>query len=111
LPLLEHYYAVLRERGGESFDVREAARIELDWWQLRREQSTPAQYGAVIARASQVVFNTDNAELRQAGLMRAEMMAFRDEHRHGTLQAADWAHIETALVRSYTALHAGIARH
>jgi len=109
LPLLEHYYGVLRARGGETFDVQEAARTELDWWQLRRENSVPAEYGSVIASTSQIVFHADNADLRRAGLLRAEMMTFRDEHREGAMQEADWTHIEQELARSYQALHAGIA--
>ena len=41
-PTLEKYYAVIRARIGEEFDVRDAARLELDWWQLRREKATAA---------------------------------------------------------------------
>ena len=66
LPMLERYYAVLRERGGETFDEREAARLELDWWQLRRENAQPAEYGSVIVRTTFVVFDADNAEVRRA---------------------------------------------
>lgn len=109
LPLLERYFAVLRRHGGENFDVVEAARIELDWWQLRRENSLPAQYGSVIARTTAVVFRADNADIRRAGLLRAEMMTYRDQRRDGRMQASDWAHIESELARSYAALRAGIA--
>ena len=54
--MLERYYAVLRERGGEAFDAREAARLELDWWQLRRENAQASEYGAVIARTTSAIF-------------------------------------------------------
>lgn len=110
LPLLERYYGVLRARGGESFDVTEAARLELDWWQLRREKVPPAVYGQVIAQTAVVVFGTDNADLRRAGLLRAEMMQYRDERSGGRMQEADWAHIGAQLTHSYTALRDGLAK-
>src|ERR1700760_1089905 len=44
LPWLVKYYTLLRDRSGEAFDAEAAARMELDWWQLRREHATPQQY-------------------------------------------------------------------
>jgi hypothetical protein len=110
LPLLERYFAVIRAHGGETFDVREAARLELDWWQLRRENSMPAEYGQVIARVTAVLFGANNPDVERAGRLRAEMMTYRDERREGRMQQADWAHIERELANSYRALHAGIVR-
>ena len=108
LPLLERYYAVLRRRGGETFDTRAAARLELNWWQLRRENAPPPAYGAVIAQTMSEVFHADNAAVRRAGMLRAQMMSYRDERRDGSMQEADWAHVESELVRSYEALRAGV---
>ena len=110
LPLLEKYFAALRGHSGETFDVKQAARIELDWWQLRREKSLPAEYGEVIAKTTTVVFQADNADVHRAGLLRAEMMTYRDERRDGRMRDADWVFIEQNLARSYKALLAGIAR-
>ena len=109
LPLLERYFAVLRERGGETFDVYQAALAELEWWQLRRENATPAEYGAVIARTSAIVFGRENEDLRTAARLRAEMMPFRDTRRDGRVQEDDWRHIERELVKSYEALRAGLS--
>lgn len=110
LPLLERYFEVIREHGGETFDTHEAARVELDWWQLRRENSMPADYGRVIAQVTTLLFHADNADVARAGQLRAEMMTYRDERRDGGMKEADWNHIERELERSYRALHDGIAR-
>jgi len=110
LPLLERYFAVIREHGGETFDTHEAARIELDWWQLRRENSVPADYGRVIAQVTTLLFRADNADVVRAGRLRAEMMTYRDERRDGEMKEADWTYIERELEKSYRALHDGIAR-
>jgi hypothetical protein len=74
LPLLERYYAVQRRRGGETFDARAAALLELNWWQLRRENAPPPTYGAVIAQTTSTIFHADNADVRRAGLLRAGVM-------------------------------------
>ena len=110
LPLLERYYALLRRRGGETFQVREAALLELDWWQLRRESAPPAAYGVVIAQTMSVIFHADNAEIRRAGLLRAQMMSYRDERRDRSMQDSDWVHVERELARSYEALRAGVMK-
>ncbi|HUL66732.1 MAG TPA: hypothetical protein VLW55_19190 [Burkholderiaceae bacterium] len=110
LPLLERYFAVIREHGGETFDTQEAARVELDWWQLRRENSVPADYGRVIAQVTTLLYHADNADVARAGRLRAEMMTYRDERRDDAMKEADWLHIERELERSYRALHDGIAR-
>jgi len=66
---------VPREHGSETFDVDESARVELDWWQMRRENATAAEVGSVIIGGrTSVVFHQDNAEIRRAGLLRAEMI-------------------------------------
>lgn len=109
LPTLERYYGVIRARSGEQFDIREAARLELDWWQLRREKATPAEYGAVVAQTTTAVFHVANAAIAEAGQVRAAMMAYRDERREGRMRDEDWAHIERHLTRAYELLRAGLA--
>lgn len=108
IPILEQYYGVIRRSGGERFAVPRAAQLELDWWQLRRENSTPAQYGEVIAQAITELYGVSNTEVKQAALLRAEMMRYRDERRDRRMETQDWAHIEEGLVRSYQLLKAGV---
>lgn len=110
LPILERYFEVIRRRGEERFDVPKIAQLELEWWQLRRESVAPSDYGEVIARVSKELYGTENAELTQAALLRAEMMRYRDERRAGPMGAEDWAHIENGLVRSYQLLKRGVDR-
>lgn len=110
LPLLVSYYTILRDHSGESFDPAKAARLELEWWQMRREAALPWQYGPVVAQVAEVVFGVTNDSVEKSGLRRAQMMQYRDEHRLGIMQPEDWRHIETNLVESYEALKAGVAR-
>ena len=52
LPPLVTYYRLLASAAPGGFDVAEAARLELDWWQARREAVGPAQYGVTVARVA-----------------------------------------------------------
>jgi hypothetical protein len=107
---LEQYYGIIRRRAGETFDSRKAARLELDWWQLRRENAGPAEYGRVVGDCFAEVYRVDNAALRESALLRAEMMDYRDRRRDGTMKEADWRYIETSLVRAYGLLKEAVVR-
>jgi len=52
LPPLVTYYRLLASAVPGGFDVEEAARLELDWWQARREAVAPGQYGVTLARVA-----------------------------------------------------------
>jgi hypothetical protein len=110
LPFLIRYYTLLRDHSGENFDPEKAARLELDWWQLRRENATPVQYGEVVAQVSEELFQTHNEHLQKAAQLRAAMMQYRDERRDGHMQAEDWAHIQKNLEEAYRELKAGVTR-
>lgn len=62
----------------------------------------------MIAQTITELYGVSNAEVKQAALLRAEMMRYRDERRDGRMQTQDWAHIEEGLVRSYQLLKTGI---
>lgn len=108
LPFLESYYRVARLRGGETFDVPRVARLELEWWQLRREQAAAAKYAQVIAQVWAQMYAVDNGDVRQAARLRADMMDYWDERRDDKMRAEGWVHIEAGLVRSYERLRLGI---
>jgi hypothetical protein len=110
LPLLLTYYSLLRDRSGESFDAANAARLELDWWQLRRENATPEQYGNVVAQVAEELFKVHNDHIQKSSQIRAAMMRYRDDRRDGRMQPEDWDHIEQNLIESYRELRAGVGR-
>lgn len=109
VPALECYFKILRAGTGEAFDPAKAARLELEWWQLRREKATPAQYGAVIAQVTEEIFGVKNEAITEAALLRAEMMDYRDNHAGG-MSGGDWKHVEKLLAHSYQTLKSGLAR-
>ena len=107
VPDLANYYGLLAKAAPKPFDVSKAAELELDWWQARREHVSPEDYGLTIARTSSLVYGIDNAKLREAGILRAKAMAYRDAH-GDDMTEADWAAINLQLRASYNALKQGI---
>jgi hypothetical protein len=109
LPELERYYAIVRRALGREFDIRAAARLELDWWQERRRGLGPAVYARTIARLTALVYGVDEAAVLEAATLRAEAMATRDAQRHGRMTDADWAEIARLLTDAYARLKDALA--
>ena len=110
LPLLVNFFTLMQQSSSEAFDPANAARLELDWWQLRRENSTPPEYGKVVAQVSEEIFQTKNERITKAAIQRAVMMGYRDARRDGKMTPDDWALIEQNLIESYRDLKAGVGR-
>ena len=111
LPALVAYYGDFAPAAPVAFDVVEAARLELDWWQARREAVAPRDYGLTIARVTALTYgkSADDTGTQQFGIARAEAMAFRDACGEGIAEA-DWVTIEARLGEAYRSLKASISR-
>ena len=103
MPFLEEYFGLLARATPVPLDIEATARAELEWWQARREAIAPQTYGAMIARISTLLYGRDSEKLREAGVLRAEAMAYRDA-RDGAIVDADWSAIEMRLTETYEIL-------
>jgi len=110
LPPLVTYYRLLASAAPGGFDVEEAARLELDWWQARREAVGPEQYGVTVARVAAITYGKrpDEPSFLISGIGRAEAMAYRDT-RGQAITDQDWSEIECRLRRAYRSLKAAVA--
>jgi hypothetical protein len=99
-PALTVYYRLLAKGARHPFDIDAAARLELEWWQARREAAAPETYGLTIAKAGALVYGVDNPPMREAGILRARAMAYRDA-KGRTIQDSDWRAIEQQLRAAY----------
>lgn len=109
LPDLVSYFRILATATPKPVDAADLARTELAWWQARRENVRPEDYGLILARVSSLLYGVDNDDVRASGVLRAEAMATRDA-RGAQIDDADWAKIAEDLDRSYRLLHRAIAR-
>ena len=110
LPPLVTYYRLLASATPGGFDAEEAARLELDWWQARREAVGPDQYGLTVARVAAITYGkrADEPSLVISGIGRAEAMAYRDA-RGQAVTDQDWTEIECRLRRAYQSLKGAVA--
>jgi hypothetical protein len=78
------FYRLLADHHGESFDVEEAARLEVEWWRVHRELQHDRADGedeslaAAIAALYAHVYATPIAEVRQAAEKRTLAMRYSD---------------------------------
>jgi hypothetical protein len=107
LPALTVYYRLLAKGARHPFDIDAAARRELEWWRARREAAAPEAYGLTIAKTGALVYGVDNPSMHEAGILRAQAMAYRDA-KGGTIQDADWQAIELQLRTAYDGLERAI---
>ncbi len=108
IPALVEYFKAVAPGAASAFSAEAAAHAELDWWQARREAVTPSEYGPTIARVAAMLYGVDNATLRQAGILRAQAMNYRDT-RKATVTDADWQSIDEQLTQSYSLLKKAIS--
>ncbi len=106
LPKLETSYERLGRALGRDWDAHEVAQAELAWWVARRTpgEDSPEQVGAKIAHLYVLIYERQNTDVQQAGVLRARAAALRDAGG----QNADWPAIEALLLESYTALRRGV---
>jgi hypothetical protein len=92
-----------------AFDTDKLARLELDWWQARREAVGPRDYGRIIAEVAALIYgkSPDDPAIAASGVARAGAMAYRDARREGMTER-DWAEVEGQLLRAYQLLKAAI---
>jgi hypothetical protein len=109
LPPLEVYYGLLRKGASADFAPDKAAQLELDWWQARRENVPPRDYGKTIAETTALLYGADNPAIAESGVLRAEAMAYRDA-RTGKMTDGDWRAISGQLAAAYGKLKEGIEK-
>lgn len=108
LPDLVRYFRQIAPGAPVRFSSQEAAAVELAWWQARREAASPEQYGLTIAHVAKLVYGVDSDEGKQAGILRARAMSFRDR-RQLAIKPADWNEIAQMLKISYGLLKRSVS--
>lgn len=108
-PELEKFHSIIQRAVAGKFDVREAARLELEWWKERRHNVPPQEYARTIAKLTAVTYGVPEESVLPAATMRAEAMAYRDARRDGKMTAADWDEVTRQLSAAYASFKTAIA--
>jgi len=114
---MQRFYGLVARRHRETFDVVEAARLEVEWWRVhrdlqRREASDEASLADALAALYAHVYAVPAADVAQAAQQRALAMHHSDRW---VAEGCDLAsplvpQERAALVRSYAALLAAVHR-
>jgi hypothetical protein len=115
---MERFYRLVADVHGESFDVPEAARLEVEWWRIHRElpqlreKSDEEPLVEAVAALYAHVYSVPPEALRLAAEQRALAMRHSDHWVAAgrDLQSPLIAEERAALVRSYAALLAAVHR-
>lgn len=113
LPDLRRYYHALRNVSTTSFDVDQAAKLELEWWIVhrQREQHAPGALERALAEAAAAMYQIPPEKLIEYGRLRTEAMNLRDAKAlAGGVTEEDWRRIEELLQGSWRALQAAVRK-
>jgi len=107
LPDLIRYYGWIRRNSSTSFDVNQAARLELEWWIIHRERDkyTRQDLDRSLAELQAAIYKMPAEKFAEHGQLRAEAMLIRDDKwAAGGVSESDWAHIYELLQQSWRGL-------
>jgi hypothetical protein len=111
---MQRFYQLVADHHGETFDVPEAARLEVEWWRVHRELqhdgSTAKPLADALAALYAHVYGVAASDVRVAADQRALAMRHSDQWvREGCdLESPLIAEERAALVRSYAGLLAAV---
>jgi hypothetical protein len=113
---MRRFYALVARAHRASFDVDEAARLEVEWWRVHRERQREEGTAEPLVRALAAlyahVYGVERDAVRLAAEQRAYAMDVSDRWVAGgcDLESPLIADERAALVRSYAALLAAVHR-
>jgi len=102
LPDLIKYYTQIRNISKESFDVDSAARLELEWWVIRRyrNEHPPAEWEKYLSLLAQTVYHEPAEKFVTYAHLRVEAMLLRDG-REDAITENDWQQIDRLLNQAW----------
>jgi len=110
---MRRFYALVKRVHHENFDVEQAARLEVNWWVVHRQNFGKADsqplVEALIALYT-ATFRQPRERVYEAAFRRAEAMRYSDQWVNES-KASDsplLAQVEAELLKSYTALRQAV---
>ena len=108
LPDVEKFYGEIRDISTTDFDVKKAAKLELEWWIIHRERKKyqEGDLAGALAETASAIYNLPKEKFIEHGELRAEAMKIRDtKAEEGGVTEEDWRIIDELLHKSWRSLH------
>ena len=110
---MRRFYGLVKRVDHENFDVEQAARLEVNWWVVHRqnflkEDSQPLVEALIDLYVA--TFRLPRERVYDAAFRRAEAMRYSDRWVNGSKASGDplLGQVEAELIKSYTALRAAL---
>ncbi|RRB04871.1 hypothetical protein [Larkinella rosea] len=109
LPELERYFTYLNDLSKTPFDVPKVAKIELEWWIVRREKNrfTPTDWERLLAEEAALLYHLPADRFRNYARFRTEAMLYRDA-RNDQMTESEWLRVRQLLNQSWTAFYQAV---
>lgn len=111
LPDVEKFIGEIREVSTTDFDVKRAARLELEWWIVHRQrkQYKEGDLDRALAEAAAALYQMPAEKFLEYGRLRTEAMKIRDEKAEsGGVTEEDWKRIDELLHQAWRSLHEAV---
>ncbi len=111
IPYLETYFTLFEQQSRESFDVRQAARTELQWWVIHRKHNPPALERA-LADEMAVIYHQPAQDFAGYAAYRTEAMMLRDSAAESPagVTVANWQTINDLLNLSWQSAYKAVSK-
>jgi len=111
LPDLEKFYGEIRDISTTDFNVKKAAKLELEWWIVHRQrkQYKEGDLARALAETAAEVYKLPVESCLEHGDLRAKAMEIRDmKAESGGVSEEDWQKIDELLHQSWRSLHKAV---
>jgi len=111
LPDVEKFIGEIHDVSTTDFDVKEAARLELEWWIVhrRRKQYKEGDLARALADAAGALYQMPAEKFLEYGNLRTEAMKIRDEKSEsGGVTEEDWQKIDELLHEAWLSLYEAV---
>lgn len=111
LPDVEKFYGEIRDLSTTDFDVKKAAKLEVEWWIVHRERKKykEGDLARALAETAAEIYRQPVEDFMEHGTLRAEAMHMRDtKAEQGGVTEEDWQKIDDLLHRSWRSLHSAV---
>lgn len=94
---MDAYYRIISEATNQPFDHAAVAKLEVQWWQMRRARLAQEEWAQAIARQCAIIYRQPFESFLPPVRLRVAAMALRDSKRDQVMSDDDWHSIEAML--------------
>jgi len=110
---MRRFYGLVKRVHHENFDVEQAARLEVNWWVVHRQNFLKDDSRPLVEALIELyvaTFRLTREQVYEAAFRRAEAMRYSDRWVNGSKASGDplLAQVEAELLKSYTALRTAV---